>query len=239
MAATRIQRIIYTTVGATIIVIISSLYRYEPDISEDKYESDGYKAELMNIAVWNENPEGSGASVELHCHGYIGKNTSVAEWSTNAVFLQPTNTSVLHLPKLGDSAVVHVFCKYQGGNGCQAEFFEVFVHPGNDIYYCSESVNTCSIVFQAGGSVEKRYDDREYFFLGYVPSPEKVKKCSWIECLLDPQSQLIGNKSYCGATSLSSGPGETVEALPSLFHSLFFSDPKRTRRRRRRKLIQG
>ncbi|KAJ3697754.1 hypothetical protein LUZ61_001459 [Rhynchospora tenuis] len=207
MAATRIQRIIYTTVGATIIVIIASLYRYKPDISEDKFESDGYPPELMNIAVLNQNPAGSGAWVELHCHGYIGKNTSVAQWSTNIVFLQPMNSSTIHLPKLGDSAVVHVFCKFQGGNGCQAEFFEVFVHPGNDIYYCSQSVNKCSIIFQPDGSVEKQYEGRESFFLGYVPTPEKVEKCSWIDCLLDPRRQMIGNKSYCGATSLSSGSG--------------------------------
>lgn len=199
MAATRRERIIYTTVSATLIIIVSSFYRYKPNTLEDRIERDWNKPERMNIAVVNENEDGPGQWIELNCSGYFDKNMSVPRWSLNSTLFPAGQQGMISLPKITDMDIVDVLCKYRGWNGCQADEVKLFGGPGNDVYYCSESVNKCSIVFQPDGSVNKKYEERETSFLGYIPSPENQEKCSWIDCLVDPGTRIIGKRACCGA----------------------------------------
>lgn len=199
MAATRNERIIYTAVSATIIIIISTFYRYKPNALEDRIERDWNKPERMNIVVVNQNPARSGQWIELHCSGYYDKNMSDPEWTLNATLFPAGQQGVISLPEIKDMDVVDLLCKYRGWNGCQAEEFKLFENPGNDVYYCAKSVSKCSVVFQPDGSVNKNYADRQSTFLGYVPNPDNQEKCSWIDCLVDPATRIIGTRDCCGA----------------------------------------
>jgi hypothetical protein len=198
MAATKRERIVYTTVSTVLIIIVSSVYRYRPNTSEDRIQRNWNKPERMNIDVTNLNDGGSGQWIELSCKAYYDKNMSAPLWSSNATLFPSMQQGIITLPKITELDIVDVLCKYWGWNGCQAEEVKLFENPGNDVYYCSESVSKCSIVFQPDGSVNKMYEERETNFLGYIPSPGNQEKCSWIDCFVDSGTRVIGKKACCG-----------------------------------------
>ncbi|KAJ3672949.1 hypothetical protein LUZ60_006323 [Juncus effusus] len=196
MTTSTTSRIIYTALVSIAIVTTSLVYRYIPEDLElvMKRRHDIIR---MRITIVNHNEIESRQWIELRCKGFQDFDNTAVWWSGMAL-VHPGKSHNFTLPTISVTDVIHVYCKYKGSDGCMADGVELFKSPGTDNFYCAEDVGRCALVFKESGLVDKEYVGAFSHTIGNVPNSDPVRKCLWIDCLLQ-KDQIIGKKHCCGS----------------------------------------